>query len=217
MNSTDHIKSHDEFAETYDSQVKRYHSYGHEVLFGMCYEYVKSGDCLLDLGIGTGLSSVHFARAGLSITGLDASAEMLKECRKKAFAGELKQYNMKDLPLPYSDNAFSLVICCGVFHFFNDLMPIIREVYRVLHVGGIFGFTIASLTKNETELHFDKMADFLEVQSTWGIPIFKHSHQYIEDIAHSLGLTIEKEQKLLADSGDENSPDILFNATVMKK
>jgi ubiquinone/menaquinone biosynthesis C-methylase UbiE len=217
MNAIDHIKSHDEFAKTYDSQVKQYHSYGSEVLFGLCYEYVKPGDHLLDLGIGTGLSSIHFAKVGLFITGLDGSAEMLKECRKKAFAKELKQYNIQDLPLPYSDNAFSHVICCGVFHFFSDLMPIMKEAYRVLNVGGIFGFTIASLTKNEAELYPDKIPDFIEVQTTWGIPISKHSNKYIEEIARSLGMTTEKEQKILSDSGDENSPDILFKAIVMQK
>lgn len=83
MDNADHIKSHDEFAGIYDSQVKQYNSYGHEVLFGMCYEYIKPGDSLLDLGIGTGLSSVLFAKAGLNITGLDGSLEMLKECGKK--------------------------------------------------------------------------------------------------------------------------------------
>jgi len=47
-----------------------------------CYEYIKPGDSLLDLGIGTGLSSVLFAKVGLNITDLDGSLEMLKECRK---------------------------------------------------------------------------------------------------------------------------------------
>ena len=217
MNSTDHIKSHDKFARAYDFQVKQFHSYGHEVLFGLCYEYVRSGDHLLDLGIGTGLSSIHFAKTGLFITGLDASEEMLKECRKKAFAQELKRYNIKDLPLPYSDSTFCHAICCGVFHFFSDLKPIIKEACRVLKAAGIFGITIASLTKNDVKDRSDKMPDFMEVQSAWGIPIFKHSNQYIEEMAHSLGMTIEKEQKLLADSGDENSPDILFKAIVMQK
>ena len=87
----------------------------------------------------------------------------------------------------------------------------------MIDAGGIFGFTIASLTKNEQALCFDKIPDFIEVQTTWGIPIYKHSYKYIERIAHSLGLTIEKEQKLLADSGDENLPDILFKAIVMQK
>ena len=85
MYKTDHPKSHDEFATIYDSRVKEYKSYGHEVIFGMCYEYIKPSDSLIDVGIGTGLCSVLFAKAGLNMTGLDESLEMLKECRKKGY------------------------------------------------------------------------------------------------------------------------------------
>ena len=30
-----------EMANQYDKQVKEYNSYGHDVMFGMCHEYVK--------------------------------------------------------------------------------------------------------------------------------------------------------------------------------
>ena len=83
MNTTKDIKLHDRIAGEYDSLVKKYNSHIHELLFGMCFEYVKPGDSLLDLGIGTGLSSFLFTKAGLHITGLDGSGEMLKECKKK--------------------------------------------------------------------------------------------------------------------------------------
>jgi ubiquinone/menaquinone biosynthesis C-methylase UbiE len=217
MAKVDHIKSHDKFAGTYDNQVKHYNSYGHEVLFGMCYEYIKHGDSLLDLGIGTGLSSIHFAKAGLKITGLDGSLGMLDECRKKGFANEIKQYNIQDVPLPYSDNTFSHVICCGVFHFFNDLLPIIKEANRILKPTGIFAFTIASLTAKEAGIDYENIPDFIEVQSAWEIPIFKHSDKYINKIAQTLDFTIEKEQKVLADSGDKDAIDILFKVIVMQK
>lgn len=49
MDNSDSIKIHDEHASSYDSQVKDYYSYQHEILFGMCYEYIKAGDSLLDL------------------------------------------------------------------------------------------------------------------------------------------------------------------------
>ncbi|MDP8238301.1 MAG: class I SAM-dependent methyltransferase [Candidatus Hatepunaea meridiana] len=217
MNNKNHIKSHDAFATTYDSQAKQYNSYGPEVLFGMCYEYIKPGDSLLDLGIGTGLSSVLFAKAGLNITGLDESLKMLKECRKKGFAKEILQCNIRDVPLPYSDKAFSHIISCGVFHFFGDLLPTISEAHRILKPSGIFAFTIASLTEKDAGLDSESIPDHIEVQTAWGIPIFKHSDKYINNIAETLGLTIQKEQKVLVDSGDKDSDDILFKVIVMQK
>ncbi len=217
MEKTDHVKSHDEFAATYDSQVKEYNSYGHEILFGMCYEYIKAGDSLLDLGIGTGLSSINFSRAGLQVSGMDASKGMLEECRKKGFAKEIKQYNLQEVPLPYPDNVYSHVICCGVFHFFSDLMPTISEAYRILKAQGIFAFTIASLTEKEIGLDYENIPDNIEVQSAWGVPIFKHSDKYINMIAEKLEFTIQKEQKVLAESGDKDVGDILFKVIVMQK
>ncbi len=217
MNDIDHIKNHGKFAKNYDSQVKEYHSYGHDVLFGMCFEYVKAGDSLLDLGIGTGLSSINFARTGLEITGLDGSPEMLDECTQKNFAKELEQYNIQNVPLPYPDNSFSHVLCCGVFHFFGDLMPIIRDSCRLLRIGGIFAFTIASPTANDKASIIGNIPDFIESPTAWGIPIFKHTDKYIQSISKELGLKILKEQKILADSGDKDSEDILFKVIVMRK
>jgi len=217
MIKVDHIKNHGKFAEHYDEQVKEYHSHGHDVLFGMCFEYVKAGDKLLDLGIGTGLSSISFAKCGLDITGLDGSPEMLDECRKKGFAKELKQYNIQEVPLPYPDNSFSHIVCCGVFHFFGELLPVIQDSCRILRTGGIFGFTIASLTADDKASITGKTPEFIETPSAWGISLFKHSDEYINSIASKNGLTILKEQKVLADSGDKNQEDILFKVIVMQK
>ncbi len=159
----------------------------------------------------------HFAKAGLDITGVDGSSEMLKECEKKGFAKEIKKYNIQDVPLPYSDNAFFHVICCGVFHFFGDLLPTIKESYRIIRPAGIFAFTIASLTAKDHGLDGESLPEYAEIQSPWGVPIFKHSDKYINKIAETLGLTIQKEQKVLAESGDKDAGDILFKVIVMQK
>ena len=165
----------------------------------------------------TGLSSVLFAKSGMNITGLDGSVEMLEECRKKGFAQELKQYNIQDVPLPYADSTFPFVISCGVFHFFRDLLPIIKDVYRILKPAGIFTFTIASLSEKDTGLNRKSIPEYLKVESAWGIPIFKHLDKYINKIVGSCGLTIHKEQKVLAGSGDEDIGDILYKVMVTQK
>ena len=217
MDNSDRIKIHDEYASSYDSQVKEYNSYGNEVLFGMCYEYVKAGDTLLDIGIGTGLSSINFARAGLDVYGMDASTGMLEECRKKNFAKQLKQHSISDIPLPYSNTTFSHVISCGVFHFFGDLHPYVAEASRLLKENGLFAFTIASLTRKDHNSASEDAPEYVEEQSSWGVPIFKHSDSYIYSIARAHGLEARKEQKILADSGDKNADDILFKAIVTQK
>jgi len=66
-----------------------------------------------DIGIGTGLASRSFAKLGLKVYGCDGSAEMLKVCESKAFATDLKAFDLQDIPLPYSDSFFDHVICCS--------------------------------------------------------------------------------------------------------
>ncbi len=77
----------------YDHQARQNHWHP-EALFGLCYEYVQPGNCLLDIGTGTGLAAEPFARAGLQVSGFDNSPEMLAVCRAKGFAVELKQHDI---------------------------------------------------------------------------------------------------------------------------
>ncbi len=144
MKIKDTISVHDQGAAQYDKQICEYNSYGHDALFGMSFEYVNPRDCLLDLGIGTGLASRSFAKLGLNVYGCDGSAEMLKVCESKAFATELKVFDLHDIPLSYSDNFFDNAICCGVLHFFDDLETILKEVLRIIKPEGIFAYTIAA-------------------------------------------------------------------------
>lgn len=215
MKNSETIRVHDQGAAQYDNQVREYNSYGHDVLFGMSFEYVKPKDCLLDLGIGTGLASRSFARLGLKVYGCDGSAKMLKVCESKSFATDLKVFDLHDIPLPYSDCFFDHVICCGVIHFFDNLETILKEVLRIIKPGGIFAFTIAAQTAEEEAATRDNPKGYFETPTPWGVPIFKHSHGYISTLLQTYGVDILKTQKLLikGEPGDD-SRDVLFSAYI---
>ena len=215
MTNTDTINVHDQGAAQYDKQVQEYNSYGHDALFGMSFEYVNPRDCLLDLGIGTGLASRSFAKLGLKVYGCDGSAEMLKVCESKGFAKELKTIDFQDIPLPYFDSFFDHVICCGVLHFFDDLESILKEVLRIIKPGGIFAFTVAAQTSAEEEANRDNLQGYFETPTPWGVPIFKHSSRYISILLQDHGVDILKTQKFLIRGGPEDdSEDMLFSAFI---
>ncbi len=215
MKIKDTISVHDQGAAQYDKQTHDYNSYGHDVLFGMSFEYVKPRDCLLDLGIGTGLASRSFAKLGLNVYGCDGSAKMLKVCESKAFAKELKVFDLHDIPLPYSDCFFDHVICCGVLHFFDDLEAILKEVLRIIKPGGIFAFTVVVQTAEEEAANCDNSQGYFESPTPWEVPIFKHSSRYISNLLQAHGLDILKTQKFLIRGGsDDDSEDILFSAFI---
>jgi predicted TPR repeat methyltransferase len=102
--------AHDKYARDYDNQIKNHDCHIAEILFGLSYEYIKNGDSLLDIGIGTGISSKLFNLAGLNVFGIDGSAEMLDICKTKGIAKELVEQDLLVFPWPYQKDTFDHII-----------------------------------------------------------------------------------------------------------
>jgi predicted TPR repeat methyltransferase len=164
---------HDQFAQDYDQQIEKYDCWLAEVVFGLCYGDMQAGESLLDIGIGTGLSSRLFHQAGLRISGIDGSEEMLAICRSKGIAQELTRQDILDLPWPYRDAAFKHVICCGVFHFIDDLETVFAEMHRVQAENGLLAFTV---------MKGDEKQPRQQQRVTDGIPVFSHSANYVHSL-----------------------------------
>ncbi len=171
MEPLERISVHDQFAGDYDRQVQEYHCFAADVLFGLAFEYIQPGERLLDIGIGTGLSASPFIKAGLHVFGMDASAEMLKICRSKNTAISLKQFDIRNQPLPYGDGSIDHVVSCGVLHFFGDLDCIFAQVARVIQTGGTFAFT----TKVPPIIGHGNVEE-----TTGAVTVFTHSRAYID-------------------------------------
>jgi len=95
---------------------------------------------VLDLGCGTGLSSLAFFDGNFEVTGLDYSPGMIEECKKRPFKKLVCQSINEDLSVP--DNNFDLAICLGAFEFVEDPNALFERVQVKLKDNGIFAFTI---------------------------------------------------------------------------
>ncbi len=167
---------HDAYASDYDRQVQLAGCYLAEVLFGLCYEFILPGQLLLDAGIGTGLSAMPFAKAGLQVYGMDFSPEMLELCREKGFAAGLKRHDLQDIPWPFPTAGFDVVVCCGVFHFLASLDVIYAEVKRLLRPRGLFAFTTKAPSASSPQ------ARSYDPQLIDGFDIFEHHVPYLESL-----------------------------------
>jgi SAM-dependent methyltransferase len=202
------IQAHDQSAADYDRYASECGCFVPDALFGLCFEYVQSQQRLLDIGIGTGLSALPFARTGLQVFGLDGSAEMLEICKSKNFPVELKQFDIRKRPWPYPDQFFDHAIACGVFHFIPDIVAIFQEVARLVRPNGIFAFTTKAPVK-EIKRNYS-------TERIGAVQIASHSKGYIGELLTAFGFDKLKELKILLSRGPGERDD-LYYAWVTKK
>ena len=142
-------KVYREMAATYDEAAAATEWKGPSLVFGFMADLIRPGQTILDIGIGTGLGSEPFFRAGLRISGMDISSSMIEVCRKKEIAARLVCHDLTQFPYPFADGSFDHVISTGVFHFFPDLDLIFHEVARILPDGGRFAFVTGDRSLEE--------------------------------------------------------------------
>jgi ubiquinone/menaquinone biosynthesis C-methylase UbiE len=104
---------------------------------------VPAGSACLDLACGTGNYTVALAQAGLQITGLDVSRQMLISARAKpaAVSSGVRWVNGDAASLPFTDGAFDAAVCTMALHHFPQPERAFREIGRVLGTGRLVCFT----------------------------------------------------------------------------
>lgn len=198
---------HDKSAAVYDNMSVLIEYHGHEVLFGLAYEYLSSGNTVLDIGIGTGLSSYLFYKAGLKVYGIDSSEKMLDICREKGFATELKLYDLVVERWPYEDAKFENVIACGVFHFFENLDTFFKEASRVMKIGGTFTFTVMVSEEN--------LLSYTDIGS--GLSIYYHSDFQIIELLNKYGFEVLKCVMFFVYKKPDKKEKAMFRGYLAKK
>jgi SAM-dependent methyltransferase len=83
---------------------------------------------LLDLGCGTGAHSVAFREHGWDVTGVDASADMLRRARERG----LDVTQADATALPFADASFDAVVSLWTHTDVDDFAGALREGARVL-------------------------------------------------------------------------------------
>ncbi|MBN2016700.1 MAG: methyltransferase domain-containing protein [Candidatus Cloacimonetes bacterium] len=137
------------YDEEYDHEAEATGWLGPEVSFGLLYKFLKPGQKVLDIGIGTGLSSELFYKAGLKIYGMDFSDKMLDAVKQKGITEDLALHDLTELPYPYSEDFFDIAVCAGVFNFFKNLGEVFTEVSRILKNNGYFSFVVGHRRSDE--------------------------------------------------------------------
>ena len=107
-------------------------------------EVFRPGDCVLELGCGTGEDAVHLARRGVQVHATDSAAAMLEIARHKVFVQgfsarvtfeqlDLNSLDSNHLPTQPYDGAFSNF---GALNALPDCRPLAEALARWIRPGG---------------------------------------------------------------------------------
>jgi predicted TPR repeat methyltransferase len=176
----------DDIIAAYDEEAEASGWYGPEVAFGLAFAHIHAGQSLLDIGIGTGLGSVLFRKAGLEIHGMDISQEMLDACRRKGFTS-LHLHDICTAPYPFDPESFDIALSTGVFNFINDLSPVFKEVARILRKDGLFAFVVGDRSEDET---FTIEVGKEHTMSDQAVTMYRHSVKQIGELLSSFGFKL---------------------------
>jgi predicted TPR repeat methyltransferase len=183
------------YADYYDQQAEATAWRGPEVIFGLLYRHVEPGETILDIGIGTGLGSVLFDKAGLRVFGMDASTEMLDGARAKGIAESVQLHDMTSVPYPYDDASFDHAVCVGVLQFFADVEPVFCEAGRVLRDRGMFAFTVVERMSDEPASF---TAGSEHTESDREVSMYKHRPAELMARLDAAGFTVRAELEFAA-------------------
>ena len=197
-------------AAEYDSSKDAQDWRGPEVIFGLVYAFVRAGESLLDIGIGTGLSSVLFHKAGLRVHGMDVSPQMLEVCAKKNFAEDLKVHDMTVEPYPYPTASFDHAVCIGVLNHFDDLAPVFRETSRVLRDNGTFAVVVGDRREGESP-------GFEVPHAGSTVTMFRHSAEQIRALLQETGFAPLRELEFAATGHEDRAQPLRLRAYVARR
>jgi ubiquinone/menaquinone biosynthesis C-methylase UbiE len=98
------------------------------------------GKDILEIGVGSGIDHLQWARVGARCHGVDITEEAIDQTRVR-LAAEGLQSDLRQADaevLPFTDAAFDLVYSWGVIHHADHPEQVVTEVHRVLRPGGRF-------------------------------------------------------------------------------
>lgn len=104
---------------------------------------------ILDLGCGTGLLGVELAAAGAQVTGVDLSAEMLRQAELRGVYARLVKGELVEETRTLEAGSLDAVLAADVFVYLGDLDAAFEAAARALVPGGVFAFSVELLESGD--------------------------------------------------------------------
>lgn len=163
------------FSKTYDKDLKELMNYtAYLRVPRMVIEHLKtSNPQILDLGCGTGLSSLLFFEMGCEVTGIDGTRAMIERASRFPYKKLICQNLEKSWRV--KDKSFDAVVMIGVMEYIDDPPALFKQVGKKLVGGGLFGLTVPQKSSwfSESGLRSYYSKEIEPVMSESGFTIIK--------------------------------------------
>jgi predicted TPR repeat methyltransferase len=103
---------------------------------------------ILDLGCGTGLCGPLFRQQAKKLVGVDLSPGMLERAAASNVYDQLITADIKSA-LRKSKSVYDVILAADVFIYIGDLKRVFKAVEKVLKPGGLFAFSVESVSNSD--------------------------------------------------------------------
>ena len=197
-------------AKIYDKESKEWNYIAPYEFFRFISKYLQDDyKRVLDIGVGTGKSSISFIKEGKEVYGIDFSKKMIEVA---------KQYNFKDLQvgnilsgLPYNTNFFDVTISVGTCNLYQNLERLVKEMVRVTKNNGLIGFTVEGREKSQPKRWLAREA---------GVYVYRHSKEEIIDLIQKLDTNLLDNKTIIAyrlRPPKYKEKDVIYHAYALRK
>jgi len=139
---------------------------------------LRSGESVLDIACGNGLTSRRMAAAGARVVAIDFSEQMIERGRRRNNGAEVVDYRILDATnydvlAGLGEQAFDAALCNMALFDMAEIDPLMRALARVIRSGGRFVFSVIHpCFNNPSTIQMAEMEDRDgEITTTYSIKV----------------------------------------------